>query len=76
MLTLIGILAFIGIAFWGIVSANKEAIDGYGVGGWLFIIFIIAPVFTFFYEQGIFWEFLIISNIILWSWLFGVFDRD
>ena len=76
MLTLAGILAFISIALWGLVSTNKELIGGYGVFGWLVIVFIIAPVFIFFDERGLLWEFLIISNIIMWSWLLGVFDRD
>ena len=75
MLALAGIIAFFGIIFWAVVSLNKQAYDGYGLLGWLVIIFILGPILVFVVENNIFWETLIIGNIIMWSLIIWGLDR-
>lgn len=70
------VLAFLTIIIVSLFFFNKELIDGYGVGGWLVIIFIIGPIFSWLHDNEILTEFLIIGYILLWSWIFWDIGRD
>jgi len=69
-------LAFLTIIIVSLFFFNKELIDGYGVSGWLVIIFIIGPILTWLHDNEILTEFLIIGYILLWSWIFWDLGRD
>ena len=75
MLALAGIIAFFGIIIWAVVSLNKQAYDGYGVLGWLGLLFIFGPIFVFLVENDLFIETVVIGNIIMWSLIIWGLDR-
>jgi len=70
------ILAFLTIIIVSLFFFNKQLVDGYGVGGWLVIIFIIGPIFTWFHDNGILTEFLFISYILLWAFILWDMGRQ
>ena len=74
MLALAGILAFFGIILWAVVSVNREAYEGVGPLGWLIIVFIMVPLYSWLFEHGLVVEFSILFLVLFFAWVF--YDND
>ena len=76
MLALAGIIALFGIIIWAVVSVNREALEGFGILGWLVIVLFMVPLYSWLLEHELVIEFSIIFLILYFAWIFSPIGGD